>query len=86
MTSLQKAIVQSLLDGCNIATYRNGNFRLRTANNCVISKFYEPTFDSLKFILRKEKNGLYVIDKKAVRSLHGKTWIKKEYRKAVAKP
>lgn len=81
MTALQKAIVQSLLEGCNIAAYRNGNFRLRTRNNCVISKFYESTFDSLRFILRREKNGLYVIDKNAVRQLHGKAWVKREYKK-----
>lgn len=80
MTSLQKAIVQSLLDGCNIANCYQSGYRLRTPQTHVISKFYSKTFDSLKPILRKEK-GVYVIDKRTVRSLNGNTWIKKEYRK-----
>lgn len=81
MTHLQKTIVQSLLDGCNIANCKSSGYRLRPAKNNVIAKFYSPTFYSLKKILRKEKSGLYVIDKNAVRQLHGKSWIKKEYKK-----
>ena len=81
MTALQKAIVSSLLDGATIANCRASGYRLRTAKGHVIGKFYEPTFFSLKFILRKEKSGLYVIDKNQVRQLHGKSWIKKEYKK-----
>lgn len=81
MTSLQKTIVLSLLEGCNIADCKTNGYRLRTRENCVIAKFYEPTFYSLKKFLRKEKNGLYVINKKALRSLHGKTWMKREYKK-----
>ena len=81
MTHLQKAIVLSLLDGCNIANSCRNGFRLRTPQSAVIAKFYSPTFDSLKPLLRKEKNGLYVLDKRHVRSLHGQAWVKKEYKK-----
>ena len=81
MTGLQKTIIQSLLDGCNSANSKSNGYRLRTAQNNVIAKFYSPTFYSLKNILRREKSGLYVIDKNAIRQLHGKSWIKKEYKK-----
>lgn len=85
MTSLQKAIVVSLLEGCTIYNARSSGYRLRTSNGCVISKFYGPTFYALKPLLRREKNGLYVIDKREVRQLHGKNWVKKEYKKVSLK-
>lgn len=81
MTSLQKAIVLSLLDGCNIANSSRDGFRLRTPQAHVISKFYAQTFNSIRPLLRKEKNGLYVLDKRHVRTLHGQAWVKKEYKK-----
>jgi len=81
MTSLQKAIVKNLLEGATIANCKSSGFRLRTHNGSVIAKFYSPTFYSLKKYLRKEKSGLFVINKNEVRQLHGKSWIKKEYKK-----
>lgn len=81
ITASQKAIVLSLLDGANIYDARSSGYRLRTADGCVISKFYSPTFFAIKPLLRKEKNGLYVINKNEVRQLHGKSWIKRQYKK-----
>lgn len=81
MTSLQKAIVYSLLQGATIYNGRASGYRLRTADGYVISKFYGPTFDALKPLLRRQKNGLFVINKNEVRQLHGKSWVKKQYGK-----
>lgn len=81
MTSLQKAIINNLLEGATIANCRSSGYRLRTQEGSVISKFYTPTFYSLKKYLRKEKSGLFVINKNEVRQLHGKSWIKREYKK-----
>lgn len=85
MTALQKAIVISLLEGGNIANAHKNGYRLRTAKHSVISKFMYPTFHALSDLLRKEKRGLYVIDKNKVRQLRGNAWAKKEYKKIATK-
>lgn len=86
MTPLQKDTVEKLLQGFTIANaYRNG-YRLRTPQAHVVRKLNEQTFLILKPLLRRHK-GLFVINKNAVRQLHGGSWIKKLYKqKALAGP
>ena len=79
MSPLQKEIFIKLFSGYNIASNPTGVFRLRDADHRVNSKNCRTTFKHLKPYLRKA-NGLFIIDKNAVRQASGNTWIKKYYK------
>lgn len=79
MTGAQKNIINKLLEGCTIYGSQHG-FRLRDPQSNVIAKVNPRTWRQIKRLCRREKNGLFVIDKRAVRSLHGGSWIKKRYK------
>lgn len=81
MTETQKYIIDMLLDGCTIYGSQHG-FRLRDAQNNVVKKVNPRTWRQIKRLCRKEKSGLFVLDKRAVRSLHGGSWVKKQYKKS----
>lgn len=80
MTNFQKNIVNKLLTGCFIVNSKSSGFRVLTQEKHVCLKFDLDTFYALQQYLRKKKN-VYVLNKKAIRSLHGGTWIKKQYKK-----
>lgn len=80
MTHLQKQICWQLLNGGTIAKYPGYPCRLRDTYGIVVMKFNESSFNSLKHLLRRRKDGLFVIDKKEVRKQRGSTWIKKSYK------
>jgi len=83
MTDFQKDIIEKLLLGYNIASSGRSGFRLRSPQNSVAKKFSSATFDKIKKYLRK-KDLVFVADKKMIRSLHGKSWVKKQYKKMSA--
>jgi len=81
MTDAQKILITDLLAGCSIYGHQFG-FLLRGTENNFIRKINPRTYRQLKHFLRKEKSGLFVIDKRKVRSEHGNTFIKKAYKNA----
>lgn len=83
MTQLQKQTVSLLLKGGSIAVGSNG-FRVRNAEHHVEWKINSSTFYSLRYLLRKTNNGLFIMNKSEVRKLHGGTWIKMEYKRLFA--
>jgi hypothetical protein len=86
MTDAQKHIVSMLLEGCTVYGSQHG-FRLRDENANVIMKINPRTWRQIKRLVRKEKKtGLFVIDKRVVRSLHNGTWVKKKYKVNATKP
>lgn len=78
MTRTQLCIVGYLLKDTNIASYRSGKYRLRDENNCVILTMTKVTFVAVKPLLRRTKNGLFVINKNMVSQLHGNDLVKRE--------
>jgi len=80
MTSLQKQIIIELLAGGSIAKYPRYPYRLRNKACMSVLKFNQNTFSSLKHLLRKRKDSLFVIDKNEVRKLRGNAWAKKYYK------
>lgn len=80
MSPEQKYIIELLLEGYTIAGNREYGIRLRTPDCRVVRKINERTWDKLKDILRREKSGLIVIDKRKVRQLHGNCIVKRIYK------
>ncbi|MFV0604566.1 MAG: hypothetical protein ACK5NK_01875 [Niabella sp.] len=78
MTPLQKTILQWLLEGGAISGNPKYGYRLKDKAGNPILKFNHRTFYSIKDHLRFEK-GHYVLNKKYIRSLSKKYWIKKIY-------
>lgn len=78
MTSLQKSILEWLLEGGSISGNQKYGYRLKDSAGNPLVKFNHRTFYSLKDHLRFDK-GNYRLDKKFVRSLSKKYWIKKMY-------
>jgi len=81
MTDAQKILITNLLAGCSIYGHQRG-FLLRGTENNFLRKINPRTYRQVKQYLRKEKNGLFVIDKRKVRSEHGNSFIKKTYKNA----
>jgi hypothetical protein len=79
MTELQKEIISKLLLGYNIAGSKHYGYRLRSPEQLVCRKFSYRTLYSFKYLLTK-RGGVFMINKNKVRQLHGKTWIKKQYK------
>lgn len=80
ITPLQKKIITELLAGGSVAKYPRYPYRLRDQSGSVVLKFNQNTFSSLKNLLRKIKDGLFLIDKNEVRKLRGNSWAKKYYK------
>jgi hypothetical protein len=79
MTDAQKHIITQLLRGCSIYGHQFG-FLLRGTENNFISKVNPRTYRQVKYYLRRDKKtGLFVIDKRKVRSERKNTWIKQTY-------
>lgn len=80
MTDVTKQLISNLLAGCSIYGHQRG-FLLRGTENNFMRKINPRTYRQVKGYLRKGKDGLFVIDKRRVRSEHGNAWIKQEYKK-----
>jgi hypothetical protein len=83
MTELQKFIISKLLLGYNIAGSASYGYRLRSPEQLVCRKFSRKTFRSFSKLLSK-RGGVFMINKNKVRQLHGKSWVKQQY-KSMAK-
>lgn len=81
MTQQQLLVIGYLLSGCSIVNARANGYRLRDMECHVIAKINPRTIQCLKSrcLLRKQK-GTYVIDLRTVRSLHGRSLVKKMYK------
>ena len=80
MTQLQKDTILLLLKGGSISAGSNG-YRVRNSQHQVEWKINSSSFYTLKYLFRKTKNGLFVINKTEIRKLHGGNWVKVEYTK-----
>lgn len=78
MTQLQQNILAWLLTGGSIAGNDKYGFRLRDEKNNVIHKFSSRTFACIKEYTRRE-HGVFVANKKYIRSLSRRWWVKQEY-------
>ncbi|OJU22647.1 MAG: hypothetical protein BGN92_09060 [Sphingobacteriales bacterium 41-5] len=78
MTSLQKTILEWLIEGGSISGNQKYGYRLKDSAGNPLAKFSYRTFYTLKDHLRFEK-GHYRLNKKYVRSLNKRYWIKKLY-------
>jgi hypothetical protein len=66
--------------GGTIARNPKYGHRLRDESGTVVIKFYETTFRKIDHLLRKRKDGLFVLDKNEVRKQNGNSWVKKAYK------
>ena len=80
MTSLQKIIIEWLIEGGNINGSPKYGYRLKDKHGNPLTKFNSRTFHSIKEHLRFD-NGHYVLNRKYVRGLRKRYWIKKIYLK-----
>ncbi len=78
MTPLQKEVILGLLEGGSISGNSKYGYRLKDRSGNPVSKFTYRTFHSLRPHLRMEK-GRFVINRKFIRSLSKRYWIKKMY-------
>lgn len=84
MTTLQKKIFETLLDGGSISGNIKYSYRLKDNTGYPVLKFSHRTFHILKPYLRLEK-GQFVLNKKSIRSLSKRYWIKKMYLQGLKK-
>ena len=78
MTPLQKNIIEQLLEGGNINGNPKYGYRLKDKYGNPLLKFNYRTFYSIKEHLKFEK-GHYLLNRKYIRSLSKRYWIKKIY-------
>ncbi len=79
MTTNQRFIIQQLFCGCFI-THHNGRYRLIDEKRNPVLAFTKKTMKNIQPLLRKRKDMAYVIDLRAVRASHGKSWVKQYYK------
>lgn len=79
--STEQLCIEILLAGGSIRAYAGIFHRLCDANGNPIRSFYRRSFEKLLPILRRDKRGCYVLNKSAVRQLHGNHFAKKLYKK-----
>lgn len=79
MTNNQKYIINNLLTGSFI-TIQKGRYRMLDKLRNPQRSFTDKTFKGIKKLLRKDKQGLLVIDLRIVRAMSGNTWVKKLYK------
>lgn len=73
-------LYESLLKGYQVATYGRYGARIRDADGNPLTKIRTSRFENLKHhILRQTKKGIYIIDLRKVRKLHGNHICKKLY-------
>lgn len=85
MTQSQKNIITQLLLGGEIAHLGPSGIRLKDSAGNPIAKLNAKTFRALRDIIKRNKKHAWVISKAAVIKLHGKTWVKKEYKRILKK-
>jgi hypothetical protein len=81
LTDKQCHIAILLLKGNYVLQISPSVYRVYTPNVDPVYRFTSQTFLGLKKYLRKTNRNRWVIDKRIIRGLHGRSWIKKEYRK-----
>lgn len=74
-------LYRNLLNGYLVTTYGRYGARLRDEKGNPVFKLRSARFQSLKSgFLRQRKDGVYIIDLRKVRSLHGNHICKKLYK------
>ncbi len=81
MTSTQKKIIEALLKGATIYNGFGSGIRLRDEAFNPLIKIHMRSWGWMQRegLVRKAK-GLWVIDKRQVRTMHGNSFIKKKYK------
>lgn len=81
MTPTQKFVAEKLIEGYYLV--RSGPwYRLRTSDHIVVRKISDKTFQQFKNLLRS-KNQFFYLNKNLVRQLHGKTYLKQQYKSSM---
>jgi len=86
MTALQKIIIGKLIEGHTIAAVGPGQIRLRDESGNPVLKISGNTFYVLKRDYLRKKKGLFLMDLRKVRSMHGNAFAKKFYKGKAAAP
>lgn len=85
MTDLQKTIFTVLIKGGSIAK-TGQSYRLRDDGVNPVSVFtYRTWFIIRRFVRLDRKLNVFVLDRKKVRALHGKSWLKQQYKMTLNK-
>lgn len=80
MTSKEKQIFKELLAGGNIAHSGQSGIRLRDKTYNPVCKVTKRRFWLMRDLLKKNKNGMWVISPRAVLKLRANSWVKKQYK------
>lgn len=84
MNQLQKKITDYLLKGDYLVKRKNHKdeigFMLYTGNANPVMFVKEDLLKPVKDLLRRNRNSHFVIDKRLVRQMHGKCYIKTRYK------
>lgn len=80
MTPAQKHIIGLMLKEHTIVHLGSSGIRLRDKAGNPVTKVSSRTFRKIKDILKKSKKGMWVISPREVLRLHGKSWIKQQYK------
>lgn len=80
MTSTQKQIFLTLLQGGTIAHYGNAGIRLRDNKTNPVQNVNPRSWRRIKYYLKKRK-GLWVLSPKEVLKQSKNSWVKKEYKR-----
>jgi hypothetical protein len=80
MTPAQKHIIGLLLKEHTIVHLGVSGIRLKDKAGNPITKVSPRTFRILKDILKKNKKGIWLISPREITRLHGKSWIKQQYK------
>lgn len=86
MTAIQKIIIGKLIQGHTIAAAGPGQIRLRDESGNPVLKISGNTFYILKRDFLRKKKGLFLVDLRKVRSMHGNTYAKRFYKGKTSAP
>lgn len=89
MTPAQRSIYQDLLQDAYILEVRHHHkgkqFKLFRGNMVPIRWIKDSEYKLFTFVMRKDKKGRLVLDRRAIRKLHGRNLLKKIYREQLQK-
>jgi hypothetical protein len=89
MTDAQKHIILDLLKDKTKYIKNNGNgrrpYKMYAANVVPLYYIKKKEFQSINFLLKKDKKHRFTVNLSAVRQLHGNNKIKKAYKQSISK-
>lgn len=79
MTEIQKIALTTLLHNGDVSGNAKYGYRVRDVNHNPVLRISAGHFKKIKNVLRYKKN-VWVLNKMAVRRMHGKAWLKQQYK------